>query len=126
LTRRRVEEFQGQLVKTTDDGILATFDGPGRGIRCAAALQHELRSVGGFRFGRDYTPVRWSCAPAMSVAWASTSLPGVMASEAPGEILMSRTVRDLVVGSDITLHDRGSHVLKGLAEPRRLFAVARS
>jgi pimeloyl-ACP methyl ester carboxylesterase len=46
LARRRVEEFQGQLVKTTGDGILATFDGPGRGIRCAAALQHELRSVG--------------------------------------------------------------------------------
>jgi class 3 adenylate cyclase len=46
LARRRVEEFRSQLVKTTGDGILATFDGPGRGSRCAAAFQHELRSVG--------------------------------------------------------------------------------
>lgn len=50
----------------------------------------------------------------------------VMASAAPGEILTSRTVRDLVVGSDITLHDRGPHVLKGLAEPWQLFGVAQS
>jgi class 3 adenylate cyclase len=49
-----------------------------------------------------------------------------MASASPGEILTSRTARDLVVGSDITLHDRGSHVLKGLAEPWQLFGVARS
>jgi class 3 adenylate cyclase len=46
LARRLVEEFGGQLVKTTGDGILATFDGPGRGIRCAAALRDELRGIG--------------------------------------------------------------------------------
>jgi hypothetical protein len=46
LTGRVVEEFQGQLVKTTGDGILATFDGPGRAIRCAAALRDELRGIG--------------------------------------------------------------------------------
>ncbi len=44
--RRAVEEFRGQLVKTTGDGILATFDGPGRGIRCAAALRDKLRGIG--------------------------------------------------------------------------------
>jgi class 3 adenylate cyclase len=46
LARRLVEEFGGRLVKTTGDGLLATFDGPGRGIRCAAALRDELAGVG--------------------------------------------------------------------------------
>jgi class 3 adenylate cyclase len=46
LARRLVEEFAGQPVKTTGDGILATFDGPGRGIRCAAALRDELGGIG--------------------------------------------------------------------------------
>ncbi len=124
LAHRRVEEFQSQLVKTTGDGILATFDGPGRGIRCAAALRHELRSVGlqiraGLHTGE--VELRDGDVGAIGVHIAAR----VMASAAPGEILTSRTVRDLVVGSDITLHDRGSYVLKGLAEPWQLFGVAR-
>jgi class 3 adenylate cyclase len=46
LARRLVEEFGGQLIKTTGDGMLATFDGPGRAIRCAAALRDELGGIG--------------------------------------------------------------------------------
>jgi class 3 adenylate cyclase len=75
LARQAVEEFGGQLAKTTGDGILATFDGPGRAIRCAAALSDEwLASVSSC--GQGCTPARSSCAIAMSAASPCTSRPG--------------------------------------------------
>jgi class 3 adenylate cyclase len=124
LARRLIQEFGGQLVKTTGDGMLATFDGPGRGIRCAAALRDELRGVGlQIRVGLHTGEVEQRDSDiggiAVHIAARVTAVAGA------GEILTSRTVRDLVVGSDITLDDRGVHPLKGVEGSWQLFTVTR-
>lgn len=124
LTRRVVEEFQGKLVKGTGDGILATFDGPGRGIHCAAALRDELRGVGlqiraGLHTGE--IELRDGDVGGMAVHLAAR----IAAAAGSDEILTSRTVRDLVVGSDITAEDRGPHVLKGIDDTWQLFKITR-
>jgi hypothetical protein len=75
LARRLVEEFHGRLVHTTGDGVLATFDGPGRAIRCAAGLRDELRSIG-LQSGQACTPARSSSATVTSAASPCTSRPG--------------------------------------------------
>jgi class 3 adenylate cyclase len=101
-----------RFVKTTGDGVLATFDGPGRAIRCAVALSEELRGLGvntraGLRTGE--VELRNGDVSGIGVHIAAR----VLAAADPGEILVSRTVRDLLVGSDVTLDDRGTHPLKG-------------
>jgi class 3 adenylate cyclase len=124
LTRRLVEEFGGQLVKTTGDGILATFDGPGRGIRCAAALRDELRGIGlQIRAGLHTGEVEQRNSDVGGIAVHIAAR--VMALAGPGQILTSRTVRDLVVGSDIALNDFGVHPLKGIEGSWQLFTVTR-
>jgi class 3 adenylate cyclase len=125
LARRMVGEFQGQLVKTTGDGILATFDGPGRGIRCAAALRDELRGIGlqiraGLHTGE--VELRDGDVGGMAVHLAAR----VMAAAGPDEIFTSRTVRDLIVGATITVEDRGPHALKGIEGSWQLFAITRA
>jgi class 3 adenylate cyclase len=105
------------------DGILATFDGPGRGIRCAAAIRDELLSIGiqlraGLHAGE--VELRDSDIGGIAVHIAAR----VMAAAGPGEILTSQTVCDLVVGSDITLHDHGTQPLKGVEGTWQLFSVA--
>jgi class 3 adenylate cyclase len=124
LGRRVVEEFQGQLVKTTGDGILATFDGPGRAIRCAAALRDELRGIGlqiraGLHTGE--VELRDGDVGGIGVHIAAR----IVAAAQTGEILTSRTVRDLVVGSDIAAEDRGTHALKGIDGTWQLFTITR-
>jgi class 3 adenylate cyclase len=125
LARRVVEEFQGQLVKTTGDGILATFDGPGRGIRCAAILRDELGGIGlqvraGLHTGE--VELRDGDIGGIAVHLAAR----VMAAAGSSEILTSQTVRDLVVGANITMEDRGPHALKGIEGTWQLFAVMRA
>jgi class 3 adenylate cyclase len=124
LAYRLIEEFGGRLVKTTGDGILATFDGPGRAIQCAAALRDELAGIGvGIRAGLHTGEVelRDHDVGGLAVHIAAR----VMTAAAPGETLTSRTVQDLVVGSDIVLEDRGTHRLKGVADPWQLYTVVR-
>jgi class 3 adenylate cyclase len=124
LARRVVEEFDGRLVKTTGDGILATFDGPGRAIRCAAALAEELRGIGvQIRAGLHAGEVELRDRDVGGIAVHIAAR--VLAAAEPGDILTSGTVRDLVVGSDIALHDRGVRPLKGVEGTWRLFAAAR-
>jgi class 3 adenylate cyclase len=122
LARELVSELHGQLVKSTGDGILALFDRPGRGIRCATALRDRLRGSGmeiraGVHTGE--VQLRGDDVGGIAVHFAAR----VMAAAAPGEVLVSGTVRDLVAGSDYVLEDRGAHALKGLAGEWRLFAV---
>jgi class 3 adenylate cyclase len=124
LTSRVIQEFQGQLVKTTGDGILATFDGPGRAIRCAAALRDELLGIGlqiraGLHTGE--VELRDGDIGGIGVHIAAR----IVAAAGPGEILTSRTVRDLVVGSDIAAEDQGTHVLKGIDDTWQLFKITR-
>jgi len=120
--RRRVRELEGRLVEFTGDGILATFDGPGRGIVCAAKLGDDLERVGlqiraGLHAGE--IELRGDQIGGVAVHIAAR----VMALAGAGEVLVSRTIRDLVVGSDFVMEDRGSHVLKGIDGEWQLFAV---
>jgi class 3 adenylate cyclase len=123
LARRLIEEFGGQLIKTTGDGILATFDGPGRGVRCATALRDQLRGIGlqirvGLHTGE--VELRNGDVGGLAVHIAAR----VMAAASPGEVVTSRTVRDLIVGSGIAVEDRGEHALKGIDGSWQLFAVS--
>jgi class 3 adenylate cyclase len=123
LAARLVEEFHGQLVKTTGDGILATFDGPGRGICCAAALRDELSGIGlRIRAGLHTGEVELRDGDVGGIAVHIAAR--VMGTAGPDEILTSGTVRDLVVGSNTVLEDRGSQQLKGVEGTWRLFALA--
>jgi class 3 adenylate cyclase len=104
--------------------MLATFDGPGRGIRCAAALRDELRGIGlQIRMGLHTGEVEERDRDIGGIAVHIAAR--VMAVAGPGEILTSRTVRDLVVGSDIALDARGVHPLKGVEGGWQLFTVTR-
>jgi class 3 adenylate cyclase len=119
---RVVEGFEGRLIKTTGDGIFAMFDGPGRGIRAAALLRQELSRAGlEIRAGLHAGEVELREGDVGGIAVHIGAR--VMAAAAPGEILVSRTVRDLIAGSGIRLDDRGSHHLKGVEGAWQLFAV---
>ena len=124
LAHRLIDEFNGRLIQTTGDGILATFDGPGQAIHCAAALREELAGIGvqlraGLHTGE--VELRGGDVGGIAVHIAAR----VMAAAGQGEILVSRTVRDLVTGSDVTLQDRGMYLLKGIDGDWQLLAVAR-
>ncbi|HYY79238.1 MAG TPA: adenylate/guanylate cyclase domain-containing protein [Actinomycetes bacterium] len=124
LAGRLVAEAGGRLVKTTGDGVLATFDGPGRAIRCAAALGEELAGIGiSIRAGLHAGEVELRDGDVGGIAVHIAAR--VLAAAGADEILASRTVRDLVVGSDVVLQDRGAHPLKGVDGTWELFAVAR-
>jgi class 3 adenylate cyclase len=123
LGRRLVEQWGGRVVKTTGDGLLATFEGPGRAIGCAAALREQLGDVdlrirAGLHAGE--VEVRGDDIGGIAVHIAAR----ILAEAGPGEILVSRTVRDLVAGSDRGLADRGTRRLKGVDGDWQLFAVA--
>ena len=122
LARELVGQLQGRLVKSTGDGILALFDRPGRGIRCATALRDRLRGNGveiraGVHTGE--VQLRGDDVGGIAVHIAAR----VMATARPGEVLVSSTVHDLVAGSDYVLEDRGAHALRGMSGEYRLFAV---
>jgi pimeloyl-ACP methyl ester carboxylesterase len=122
LARQVVEGHDGELVKTTGDGIMARFDTPGRGILSAIALGHELSRVGlliraGLHTGE--VELRRDDIGGVGVHIAAR----VMAAAGPGEVLVSRTVKDLVVGSQFRFDDRGTHHLKGVEGDWQLFAL---
>ena len=122
LGRRLVEQWGGRLVKTTGDGLLAVFDGPGRAIGCAVAVRNgladiDLRIGAGLHAGE--VELRGDDVGGIAVHIAAR----ILATAAPGEIIVSRTVRDLVAGSEVALVDRGSRQLKGVAGDWQLFEV---
>jgi class 3 adenylate cyclase len=123
LARELVQREGGRLVKSTGDGILAIFDGPGRAIRCAATLREALRPQGlDIRAGLHTGEVELRGDDVGGIAvHIGARIAGVAA---PGEVLVSRTVRDLVAGSGIALEGRGTHALKGVGDDWPLFAVS--
>jgi class 3 adenylate cyclase len=123
LARELVRREGGMLVKTTGDGILAIFEGPGRAIRCAAALREELRPTGlDIRAGLHTGEVERRGDDVGGIAVHIGAR--IMGVAAPGEVLVSRTVRDLVAGSGIALESRGTHALRGVGDDWPLFAVS--
>lgn len=125
LVRRELTRFGGHEVKATGDGFLATFDGPARGIRCACAIQRAARDLGlSVRIGlhTGECEVMGSDIGGLSVHIASR-----VAGRSDGtSVLVTSTLKDLVAGSGIGFRDRGRHTLKGVDEPRRIFAVTKT
>ena len=123
LIRRELALHGGREIKTTGDGFLALFDGPARAIRCAVAIREALHAEGvDVRIGLHSGEVELR---GEDVGGIAVNLGArVAATAAPGEIVVSSTVRDLVVGSDITFVDRGEHSLKGVPDRWRLLAIA--
>jgi class 3 adenylate cyclase len=120
--RDLVGDGAGTLVKTTGDGVLATFDGPGRAIRCALLLRDELeRSDLRIRAGVHAGEVESRDGDVGGIAVHLAAR--IMAAADPGQILVSGTVRDLVMGSALTFRDRGVHALKGIEGRWQLFEV---
>ena len=123
LVRRRLDEFRGRLVKTTGDGFLATFDGPARAIRSATAVRDSLSSLGiEIRAGLHTGELEIRGDDVGGIAVHIGARVSELASER--EILVSSTVKELVAGSDIRFVDRGTHLLRGIPEQWRLYAVA--
>jgi class 3 adenylate cyclase len=123
LARQTIERHRGVLVKTTGDGVLATFDGPGRAIRCALSFSGAARQMGlpvraGLHTGE--IELRGSDIGGIAVHAAAR----VMAQSGPDEVLVSRVVTDLVAGAGLRFSQRGSHELKGLPGKWDLFAAS--
>jgi class 3 adenylate cyclase len=117
---RLVGRFGGRVVKHTGDGLLATFDSPGQGVRCARELGAALAAAGlPIRAGLHTGEVerRGDDVGGIAVHIAAR----VAALAGAGQVLVSRTVRDLVVGSELAFADRGSHELKGVPDPWQLY-----
>jgi class 3 adenylate cyclase len=122
LVRRELERHRGRFVKDTGDGILATFDGPARAIRCAQAIAASVKALGievraGLHTGE--VELRREDVTGIGVNIAAR----VMDAAGPGEVVVSSTVKDLVAGSGLRFADRGSHLLRGVPGEWRLFAV---
>jgi len=120
--RRQLGRFSGHQEKLTGDGMLATFDGPARAIRCGTAIRDAARQIGlDVRVGIHTGEVERRGTELAGIAVHLACR--VCETAQPGEVLVSRTVVDLVAGSGTTFDDRGEHELKGIPAAWRLFAV---
>jgi class 3 adenylate cyclase len=118
--RDTLRNFNGREINTAGDGFLAAFDGPARAIRCAGAIREGARSLGlevrcGLHTGECELVGEDLAGIAVHIGARVTAL------AAPGEVLVSQTVRDLVAGSGLTFAERGVHTLKGVPSEWRLF-----
>ncbi len=122
IVRAQLNRFRGREVNTSGDGFLAMFDGPQRAIRCAMAIRDAVRSLGievraGLHTGE--CEVRGDDIGGIGVHIGAR----VSALAGSNEVLVSSTLRDLVIGSGLEFDDRGAHALKGVPGEWRLFAV---
>jgi DNA-binding SARP family transcriptional activator/pimeloyl-ACP methyl ester carboxylesterase len=121
--RQLIRGHRGRLVKATADGVMATFDAPGQAIRCAAAIRDDVTALGiVIRAGIHTGEVDLVGDDIAGTSVQVTERVAALAQAA--EILVSRTVKELVTGSGIAFTQRGSHQLNGEGEPWPLFAVA--
>ncbi|MEP7019193.1 MAG: alpha/beta fold hydrolase [Pseudonocardiales bacterium] len=123
LIRAELTRHGGREVKTMGDGFLATFDGPGRGVRCAHAITESVRSLqiqvrAGLHTGECEVVGK-------DISGMAVNICARIGALAEGdEVLVSRTVKDLVVGSGISFADRGEHRLRGIPDLWRLYRVS--
>lgn len=123
LVRVLLDRYRGRELDTAGDGFFATFDGPIRAIRCAVAVQDAVRDIGleiraGLHTGECELIGEKPGGIAVNIGAR------VAAKAQPGELLVSRTVKDLVAGSGVAFEPRGTHELKGIPGDWELFAVA--
>jgi class 3 adenylate cyclase len=122
IARQTVEKFRGNLIKTTGDGILATFDGPGRAVRCALAFSAAAGQIGlPLRAGLHTGEIELRDRDVGGIAIHAAAR--VMAQAQASEVLVSRVVTDLVAGAGLKFAERGSHDLKGIPGRWDLFAA---
>jgi class 3 adenylate cyclase len=119
---RQLERFRGRKVDSAGDGMLATFDGPARAVHCAHAFIGAARAIdldirAGIHTGEVEVRGDHIGGIAVHIGARVASLAG------PGEVLVTRTVTDLVAGSGLAFQDQGEHALKGVQQPWRLFAA---
>jgi class 3 adenylate cyclase len=124
IVREQLEHFRGKEIDTAGDGLMATFDGPARAIRCALAIAERVRALdvevrAGVHTGECQVVGDRLAGIALHIAARICDL------AEPGEVLTSGTVRDLVAGSGIRFEDRGTHELRGVPEEWRLYRVGR-
>ena len=122
LARRQVERFRGRMVKFTGDGVLATFDGPARAVRCATSLRDGVADLGvdvraGLHTGE--IELRGTDIGGMAVHIAQR----ICSVARSREIIASSTVKDLVAGSGLRFADRGVHRLRGVPDEWHAFTV---
>ena len=120
--RMELDVFRGHEVKTTGDGFHATFDGPARAVQCANAIRQSTRQLGlslsiGIHTGE--CEIRGDSLEGVAIHMAAR----VSGMAAGGEILVSRTIKDLVAGSGIEFEDFGTHILKGIPDEHQIFKV---
>jgi class 3 adenylate cyclase/pimeloyl-ACP methyl ester carboxylesterase len=123
VARTAIEGHRGRVIRTTGDGVLATFDGPARAIRCATEIKEATGRLGleirsGLHSGE--VEIHGDDVSGIAVHLASR----VQSEAGAGEVFVSRTVVDLVAGSGLSFDDRGVHSLKGIPGEWRLFAVS--
>jgi class 3 adenylate cyclase len=123
IVRRELAGHQGRELDTAGDGFFAAFDGPARAVQAAAGLRDALTAIGlevraGLHTGECEVSDGKLVGIAVSIGARIAALAG------PGEVLVSRTVRDLVAGSGLRFEDRGEHALKGIPDEWHLFALA--
>jgi len=117
-----VARFRGTFVRGTGDGLLATFDGPARGVRCAQALVEAMRPLGvELRAGLHTGEIEHGGNDLAGIAVHIGARVGSKAE--PGEVWVSSTVKDLTAGSGLAFEDRGEHVLKGVPDRWHLYRV---
>jgi class 3 adenylate cyclase len=120
--REAVSAHRGRVFGSCDHALLATFDGPTRAIRCAAALRERAARLGialGLGVHSGEIEIRND-----GISGTSLDIAASLASLAePGEVLASGTVKDLVVGSGISFGSRGNHTLSGISDPSPVFNV---
>jgi class 3 adenylate cyclase len=122
VVRQSLLSHGGELVDVAGDGVLATFDGPARAIRCAGHVRDALRVQGlDVRSGLHTGEISRRGEAISGIAVHIGARVGALA--APGEVLVTRTVRDLVAGSGIEFAERGEHVLKGVPDRWALYAA---
>jgi class 3 adenylate cyclase len=122
IARQTVEKYRGHLIKTTGDGILATFDGPGRAVRCALAFSAAAEQIGlPLRAGLHTGEIELRDRDVGGIAIHAAAR--VMAQAQANEVWVSRVVTDLVAGAGLKFAERGSHELKGIPGRWDLFAA---
>jgi class 3 adenylate cyclase len=120
--RRQIGRFGGLEVKHTGDGMLATFEGPARGVRCAAAAVTAMERAGlPIRAG---LPTGECERRGSDVGGMAVHIGARVCSEAEGgEVLVTSTVKDLVIGSGLHFEERGARRLRGVPDELRLYAA---
>ena len=120
--RRQLELFRGKEVETTGDGFLATFDGPARAVRCGLAIAASVRDLGlQIRAGVHTGEIELAGGEVRGIAVHIGAR--VMSVAAGSQVLVSRTVKDLVVGSGLMFDDAGEHELRGVPDRWHLYRV---